>query len=399
MGAPKVSITVTNNNLGRVVNTADGVAGLVATGTAPSGLALGASKQGFSLADFEAVGITSSYDTTNTTNVWKNIKDFYSLAGTGKELWVMIVAKTTLMTTMCDTASTILKKLLNDAGGTIRLVGVTRVPDVSYTPTYAGQLDPDVAAAQAKLQQLYTEFAAEFKPFRAVIDGRDFQGTIGSLLDQRASATSCVGVVLSTDVSGSKNANVGLALGRLAANPVQRNIGRVKSGDLGIQAAFLTGQTTDTKTFTAATGGQIDSIHDKGYIFARKFQGKNGYYFNDDNTSAPLTDDYSQLARGRVIDKAITIAYQTYVDEILDDLELDQDGFMQPALAKSYQAKIKSAIDLAMTANGEISRCRVSMNAKQNVLSTDEVDVDLFIIPKGYGKEIKITLGFENPAA
>lgn len=396
MSAPKVSVVVTNGALGQVLNTDDGIAALIATGTAPASLALGTSKQGFSLAEFEAVGITESYDTTNTTNVWKNIKDFYAQAGTGRELWVMILAKTVLMETMCDTATvTGLKKLLNDAEGKIRLVGVTRVPDGAYTPVHAGELDPDIAAAQAKLEALYAELKAEFRPFRTLIDGRDFQGDVGDLLDQRAAAYPSTGVVLATDVSGSENAAVGLALGRLAANPVQRNIGRVKDGDVGVQAAFLTGQTTDVKTFTL---GQIDSLHDKGYIFLRKYQGRNGYYWNDDPAAAPLTNDYSNISRGRVIDKSIVLAYQTFVDEILDDLVLDAQGFLLPAIAKSYAAKIKSAIDLAMTANGEISSCRVTIEAKQNVLSTNKVALKLYIIPVGQAKEIEVTIGFENPA-
>ena len=396
MSAPKVSVVVTNGALGQVLNSADGVAALICTGTAPVGLALGTSKQGFSLADFEAVGITAAYDTAQTTNVWKNIKDFYSQAGTGRELWVMILAKTVLMTTMCDTATvTGLKKMLNDAEGRIRIVGVTRVPDGGYTPVYAGQLDPDVAAAQAKLEQLYAELKLEFRPFRTLIDGRDFQGTLGTILDQRAAAFPSTAVVLSTDVSGSDNAAVGLALGRLAANPVQRNIGRVKDGDVGVQAAFLTGQTTDLKTFTL---GQIDALHDKGYIFLRKYQGRNGYYWNDDPTAAPLTDDFSNISRGRVVDKSIVISYQTFVDEILDDLLLDAQGFLLPAIAKSYAAKIKSAIDLAMTANGEISSCRVAIDAKQNILSTNKVALKLYIIPVGQAKEIEVTIGFENPA-
>ena len=393
MGAPKVTVIVSNGALGQVANTNDGVAGLVMTGVLTAELALGTSAQIFSLAEAEALLLTEAYDAANTTNVWKTIKDFYDQAGTGKELWIMIVAKTTTMASICDKDSAILKKLLNDAQGTIKIVGVTRVADGAYAPVYAGGLDPDVAAAAAELQLLYNEFKAEFKPFRALLDAREFQGVIGDLTNFRASAFNAVGILLGTDVSGSDNAAIGLALGRLAANPVQRNIGRVKDGDVGIQAAFLTGQATDTKTYSLA---QIDSIHDKGYIFLRKYNGKNGYFWNDDPTAAPLSDDYSSIARGRIIDKAIVLSYQTYIDEILDEIQLNTDGTMQAAVIKSYQAKIKTVIDAAMTANSEISSCRVSIDPKQDVLATSKVEISLFITPVGYAKEIEVTLGFEN---
>ncbi len=398
MAAPGISITLANGALDAVITTEDGVAGIVMTGVAATGLALGVSKQLFTLAEAEAIGITSAYDVTNTTNVWKTIKDFYAEAGSGKELWIMIVAKTSTMSTICDTANSILKKLLNDADGRIRIVGVTRVPDGAYVATYTGQLDADVIAAAAKAHALHNEFRAEFKPFRTVLDGRDFQGTIGSLSDLKASAFNSVAVCIGTDVSGSKNASIGLVIGRLAANPVQRNIGRVKDGDLGIQAAFLTNQSTDTKTFTIVSGGQIDQIHNKGYIFMRKYPNRNGYYFNDDPTAAPATDDYDSIALGRVIDKAIIVTQKTYVDEILDDLEVGEDGFLLAAIAKSYQAKIDKALLSAFNQPGkdkEVSSVSSEISAQVNIVVTGIIPIKVRVTPKGYGKQLVIDLGFE----
>lgn len=396
MALPKVSITLLNNQLGQTAQTEDGIAGLIMTGIATGSIALGESKQLFSLADAEALGLDASYDTINTTNVHKTIADFYRLAGDGAELWIQIVANTTLMATICDEASDILKKLLNDASGRIRIAAVTRVPDGAYTPEYADQLDPDVIAAAAKAQALAESFSGQFKPLRIILDGRDFQGNTGTLLNLKLSTYNRVAIMLGTDVSGSDNAAVGLALGRLANIPVQRNIGRVKDGDLGIAAAYLTGQTT---LIDALTSAQQDQVHDKGYIFMRKYPAKNGYFFNDDPTATASTDDYNSIARGRVIDKAITIANSVYTDELLDDLDVDDNGFIDAGVVKDYQGKIKAAIDAQMTINNEISGARVVIDPKQNVLANNKVSVDLFIRPKFYSKEIAVTLGFENPNA
>lgn len=396
MGLPKVSITLLNGQLGQTAQTQDGIAGLVMTGVAVTDeIALGESKQIFSLADAEGLGLTAAYDTTNTTNVHKTIKDFYAQAGDGAELWIMIVAKTTLMATMCSNASTILKKLLNDAGGRIRIAGVVRVPDGSYSPTYADQLDPDVIAAAAAAQTLANEFATAFKPVRVILDGRDFQGNTGTLLNLKLSTFNRVGVVLFTNVSGSDNAAVGLVLGRLANIPVQRNIGRVKDGEIGIANAYLTGQTALIESLTST---QQDQVHDKGFIFARKYAAKNGYFFNDDPTATGATDDYNMIARGRVIDKAIVIANQVYTEELLDDLDVDDNGRIDAGVIKDYQAKIESAIEAQMILEDEISGVRAVIDPKQNVLSTNKVNVQLFIRPKFYSKEIAVELGFENPA-
>ena len=395
MGLPKVSITLLNNQLGQTSQTEDGIAGLLMTGIGTGSIALGESKQIFSVADAEALGLDAAYDTTNTTNVYKTIVDFYEQAGDGAELWIQIVAKTTLMEDMCDEANDILKKLLNDAGGRVRIAGVVRVPDGAYTPVYADQLDPDVIAAAATAQTLATSFAAAFKPVRVLIDGRDFQGNTGTLLNLKLSSYNRVGIVLFTDVSASDNAAVGLVLGRLANIPVQRNIGRVKDGDIGIAAAYLTGQAALIESLTST---QQDQVHDKGFIFARKYPAKNGYFFNDDPTATAASDDYNSIARGRVIDKAITITNLVYTEELLDDLDVDENGFIDPAVIKDYQGKIKKEIDAQMTIEDEISGARVVIDPKQNVLSTNKVVVQLFIRPKFYSKEIAVTLGFENPA-
>lgn len=395
MALPKVSITVLNGQLGLTANTDDGVAGLLMTGVATANIALAEVKQIFSVADAEALLLTAAYDVTNTTNVYKSIKDFYSLAGTGKELWIMIVAKTTLMATSCDTANDILKKLLNGASGRIRICAVTRVPDGSYTPVYAGQLDPDVAAAAAKAHQLAGEFASAFKPVRIILDGRDFQGNTGTLTDLKTLTYNRVQVALFTDVSGSDNAAVGLVLGRYAAIPVQRNPGRVKDGDIGIQTAYLTGQTTLIETLASSAQ---DAVHDKGFISVRKFATKSGYFFTDDPTAVAATDDFSSFARGRVIDKAIVITNQVYTEELNDDLDTDDNGRIEAGVIKEYQSKIKSALDLEMTANGNVTSISPSIDPTQNVLATNKVKIKISLRPKFYSKTIEVELGFENPA-
>jgi hypothetical protein len=398
-GRPKVSITVLNGQLGQITPTADAVAGLLMTGIAATGtggsIALGETKLITSVTQAEGLGLTAAYDTTNTTNVHKSIVDFFAQAGEGAELYINIVAKTNLMAAMCDTANNILKKLLNDANGRIRICAVTRVPDGAYTPVFTTQIDNDVLNAFPKAHALAEEFAAAFKPVRILLDGREFQGNTTTLIDLKGYTYNRVAGVLFTDVVSSKNASVGLVLGRLAAIPVQRNIGRVKDGDIGITNAYLTNQSALIDSLGAAVE---DLVHDKGWIAVRKFTGKNGWFFNNDFTACANTDDYNHLGRGRVIDKAIVIAYQVFVEEILDDLDVDDSGRIDAGIIKDYQSKIKSAIDLQMTGEDEISSCRVVVDPNQNVLSTSKVKVQLFITPKFYSEEIAVELGFENPA-
>jgi hypothetical protein len=411
MARPKVSISLLNGQLGQVTPSEDGVAALLMTGVATANIALGESKKITSVEEAEDLLLNAAYDVTNTTNVYKSIVDFFKEAGEGSELWIMIVAKTNLMAAMCDVANSMLKKLLDDAGGRCRIAAVTRVPDGAYVAAYTNQIDTDVINALPKAHALAEDFATKFKPVRIILDGRDFQGNTTTLGDLKALYEyNRVQVALFTDVSASDNAAVGLLLGRYANKPAQRNPGRVKDGAVGkhafdssgqfvttepIENAYLTGQST---LIEALTDAAQDAVHDKGYVSLRKYASKTGYFFTDDPTAAPADDDYNSFARGRVIDKAIVITNEVYTEEILDDLEVDENGRIEAGVIKDYQSKIKKEIDAQMTTPGNISSCRVVIDPKQNVLSTNKVDIDLYLTPKFYSKEIAVRLGFENPA-
>jgi Protein of unknown function (DUF2586) len=392
MALPNVSITLANGGLGQVIPNEDGVSGIVFNGVAASGLALGVSKQGFSLADFEAVGITKGYDTTNSVGVWRHISDFYTAAGNGSELWVMLVSQATSMATILDKTTNNAKKLLSDATGRIRLLGVVRYPGSGYTPsTTTNQMDADVLAALINGQALADDQRSVFAPVSIVVEGYAYTGTASGLPDLKLRTNPNLSVLIGDKVSGPGSA-IGLLLGRLAGDPVQRNPGRVKSGALPVNAAYL-----GTATIESAPTSPI-AIHDKGFITLRTFPGRAGYYFSDAPTADLVTSDYNLLPRVRIINKIIRIAYQTYVNEILDEILIDAQGRIETVQAKYYQEIIATQINTAMTANGEISSVTAFVDTEQNVLSTGKFCVRLEVVPVGYSNTIEVKLGFNNPA-
>lgn len=389
MALPKISISLTSGALGLVAPGADGVCGMVLNGVAATSLALGTSKQGFSLADFIAVGIDAAYDTTNSVKVYRQIKEFYDEAGDGAELWVMLVSQATNIQTILDKTTSNAKKLLDDSAGRIKFLGVCRNPAGGYTPsTSANQIDLDVVNALTTGQALTDDMQAAFRPISIVIEGYAYTGTTSGLADLKAKTSKNLSVLIGNSESGARAA-IGLLLGRLASVPVQRNPGRVKDGALLITAGYLGTSAFESVEASAA------AIHDKGFITLRKYTGKAGYYFSDDPTAVAATDDYSSLARVRVINKAIRIAYSTYVEEILDEVEIDPTtGFISAAKAKYYQSLIERAVNTAMA--GEISGFSAYVDPTQNVLSTNKICIDARIVPFGYAKEIQVSLGFSN---
>lgn len=393
MALPGVSLLLQNGGLGLAPLSDDSVVGIVFNGVAATSLALGTSFQGFGLDDFEALGIDAAYDTTNTVKVWHTIKEFYDAAGDGAELWIMLVSQATTVEAILTKTNTHAKKLLDDAGGRIRILGVGRNPAGGYSPnTSANQIDLDIVNALTTGQALADDMQAAFKPVRIVLEGYAYTGTASGLPNLKAQTKPNMAILIGNSESGARSA-IGILLGRLAAIPVQRNPGRVKDGALPITAAYLGTATLESNQ------GASTSIHDKGFITLRTYPGKAGYFFTDDPTAVAATNDYSSLARGRVIDKAIRIAYTTYVEEILDEVEIDPStGYIATVKAKYYQALIENAIGTAMVGENEIVSVAAYVDPTQNVLSTNKICIDIRIVPYGYAKAIEVRLGFTNPA-
>ncbi|WP_297096381.1 DUF2586 family protein [uncultured Draconibacterium sp.] len=395
MSLPEVVISVKNGNLGGGAELADGVAGIIVSGdTAPDAenFKIGEAKQFFSIGEVKDAGLDAQYDIDNATNAFKQVADFFTVAGDGAEIWVMVIAKTETLEDICDIASgnAYANTMLEAADGRIRLLAVSRITDAAYVPSYAAGIDDDVVAALGKLNALAVAKAGDMEPFIGIVDGRDYQGDSGTLEDLTGLGFNRVVGVIAGDVE-TGSAGVGLLLGRLAADPVQRKPGRVKTGAIPIANAYF----TDGTKVTRALAEVLDA---KGWVVMTPYPQRSGVYWGVDHTCSSADDDFSTIVNRRVIDKAVLIAYSTYVTEIMDEVEVDDDGKLQPGVVKYFEGKILNAINNGMTANSEISSVTAFVDPKQNILSTEKLVVALEIVPVGYTKTIQVNLGFSNPA-
>ena len=385
MALPNVRINIEGGQLGLVAPSADGVAGLVVAGVAASELGLGEPIKITSLAAAVSLGIDADYDSTNSLSVYRSIYQFYNQAGNGAVLWIMIVANNVVTSEIVDKANVDgAVKLLNAASGAVRLLAVSGTP----TNIYSDELDGDTIIAINKAQILAEEYQANWKPVIVLLDGFNWQGNEGATKDVRQLDKKYVGVVLGSDVS-TKTSFVGLVLGRLAAIGVQRSLGRVRDGDIGITKAYLT-DGTDVEV-----AGSLNGLHDKGYIIPRKYVGKAGYYFNFGNNCAAATSDFSSIERVRTIEKARLLAYGVLLEELNDEVDLDAStGQLAGAYVKEIQGKIENAINLSMTNQGELSGVVCTIDETQNVLSTENLEVIIELVPKGVNKTITTTLRY-----
>lgn len=392
MSLPNVTIVLGNGNMGGLALSDDGIAGLILTGTAVAGkLELGKVYTLGSTRDLSKLGITAD----NNPLLNKEILAFYAAAGDGAELHLLAVSEATTLTQLCgNDADSPLNTLINSAAGRIRLVGVNRNPPADYSPVKEKGLDKDVITAVAAANQVAEGFLARIAPFRLFLPASAWDGQTAGIYQPREGSYNRVAVVLASDGKFGKSetysAAIGQVLGRASKIGVHQNLGRVRDGAIA-PTGFLTDGKTPEDHFS-----ELNLLDDAGYIFYRTFVGKNGYYLNGDPMATATTDDYGYLSAGRVIDKALVIAYKTYIDDILDNITVDPDkGTLLVPVCKGFEAAIERAVNTNMS--GEISGFTAYIDPNQNILASGVMNVVCKIVPLATLREITVHLSLNNP--
>jgi hypothetical protein len=386
MSLPNIQFNISSNGLGLSQAEIQKIPGFVLTGVTVAGVSkvtVGNSYQIFSLEEAVNLGITEGG--TNDF-AYKQIKQFYDEAKKGAELWFMLVASTVTMEDQADITKDYARKLLSDAKGKIRILGLLKKSGVAEIITNG--LDNDVHLAVVKAQALAQDFADRFYPVRVFISGNKFSGVVADLKDYATTNYNKVAILIA-NTDGSKEAAIGLALGRLASIPTQRKLSRVKDGAIEpFEAYFTNGATVST------LDGAWDAIDNKNYTFMRSFANLSGFYFTGDKTLTLPTDDFNSLARGLVMDEGVLIAYTTLVQELSDEIPVTDAGTIHPAIIKGWQNAIEAQIKSNMVEEGKLSGVKAFIDENQNVLQTNNVNVQLQLLPVGYSDFITVNIGF-----
>ena len=387
---PRIKIQFLNGQLGTVGESPDGLFALVCGAKAVTKtLELGKAYTLQSLDSLEKLGVTKD----NNPRLYKHVQEFYTEAEEGTKLVIFPVDKAKTFTELCDKDSGAIKELIIITNGALR--GIFVAGDGREATVTTNGLDNDLFTALPKAQQL-AEWATTtlYAPLFVILEGRGYKG--GAVKDLSKETYNRVGVLIGDTVKASEGAAVGVMAGRLAMLPVQRNLARVKNGALKPLEMFL-GEKPVEESVEA-----ISDLYDARYITPRRYVGKSGYFFVEDQLVCNPTDDYAQLTRRRTIDKAYRIAYQALLDFMLDEMSLNEDGTMLQGIIMSWQQTIEDAVNRTMTAAGELSAdvngsggCKAYIDPTQNVLSTSRVNIVLKVRPFGYARYIDVALGFQ----
>jgi hypothetical protein len=289
------------------------------------------------------------------------------------------------LTQMVDnTLATSAKKLLADAQGKCRLLGIFRKPPGGYSGG-ANFIDSDVPTAITNSKVFAEARLAELAPVRVLIEGRVQNFAAGNTLTPKTSTNGFAGVVLGGTLNDG-SASVGLALGRAVKYGAEIKLGKVANGPLAISNAYVGNQALKDVL-------NLATLHGDGFISLMTHPQKAGYFFGIDRMAS--VDDYRLLAYGRIVDKAAIIAAAVYTEQIEGEIDVEANGNIASYVVSDLEEQIKQQINVAMGA--QISGVEVTINPAQNIINTGKLTVKLRIRPKGYTSFIDVELGLIAP--
>lgn len=393
--------------LNRQLPSEDGISGLVASGAIAVGssFALNKTYEFRSLRDAEKIGIDTAYDDTNDILIHYHISEFFRLSPSGI-LYFMGVADSVSMEDICDKANSYAAKLLLDAKGKIRQVGIMLNPATGYTPTITNGLDNDVYDAIAKADALAIDAETSYRPVDFILEGRAFSGDPAELTDLHTLDKSNVSVTIlqDSDIASLKAeyadyASVGTVLGLLSSAKVNENIGWAEKFNIQDEAAerYLNPGLSSGDLLSEVSEDDLDTLDEKGYIIPEIIIGSAGVFISDTYTCIALDSDFCYIENNRTIKKAIRLVYTRLAPKVKRPIKVDKStGQLPTEVCKYFQSEAKSALEV-MLRGDECSDVDAFVNPAQNILSTSELVVEIEVTPTGTARKIRVPIGFNNP--
>lgn len=423
MGSLK-GVNIQRGTIGASVNgNRDSIVGLLATGVAVaadeangiSGIALGQTVKLTSLTDAEAYGINEAYDSTNSLSVFRHISEFYRMFPNGT-LYLMLYSGNM----EAAFAEEFAKKLIVDANGEIRILGIANTPSTGET-AYLNGFPEDVFGSIQLAQQLYDWAFSAFRPCQVILEGRDFNATNAAAAQDLRNITISNQVLEAFKVSvciaqdwkyadgldaiRKKMADLGTMLGSIAKKAVNENIGEVEGGNLVdvTNNKWLVAGLSNHQT-VAGWDSQLEALDSKGYVFAISYTGIAGYYWNNDHTCTPIKKDKDgyfneyTISYGRTHDKAVRDLRTCLLPKVKSTQPVDPStGKLPQALVTYFERLADDDVFNTMAAEGLITAGKTTVDPNSDLLiSPRELKVSFVLVPTGQIDEIKGTINLKT---
>jgi hypothetical protein len=406
-----IKFTRNTRGTGRTSPNTDGYKGLILNGVAvEDGVQLATSYELNRIEDAEDIGITAEYDIDNKVLVHYHIDEFFRGKPDGK-LFIWLTAQTVTLTQMCDKTLAHATQFLKENKGKIKTLGVARNPATGYTATLTTGLDADVLTAIDKAQALCNLQKTLNRPLTIILEGKQLNGSISSVLDLHTKNAGDVAVVILQDLDiaaldalFAKHAAVGTALGACGKRRVNESIGFVGTTENGtnlqdaatgrwLRPGLSNNQPLSFFNDDPETGDFV-LLDGKGFLLGETFDDYPGVYFGNDNTCGDLETDFTSIRASRVESKAHRTLYLALIPSIRSTQLIDPEtGFLATTTAMALEAIGNEAIAKNMA--GEVSGFKTIIDPEQNLITTNNLNVQFEIVQTGTLNKISGTITYK----
>lgn len=401
-------VNITKGRVGANTLTAsDGISALIIACPAPAGLAHGVAKTFFNPNDVTAAGFTEAFDTAENVNATRHLTEFYRIAGEGQKLYVMVVPQDTTMVEILEDAA-FAKKLIVAAKGEIRQLAVA-VNDEAETITMLNGLPADVYNSIPKAQALYNWAFENNFPLQVVLEGYSYKGAASSAADLRDIENvdaNKVSIVIGQDYdhaetktgNAQKLADVGTALGTIAAATVEQNIGDNEVFNLtdATRSKWLR-PALSSHELNEDVFSDLQTLEDKGYIFGLNYTGLEGVRWNGDHVCAKVVQDAEgninehTIAYGRTHDKSLRLLRTALLPKVKKSYPVDPSNGQLPIGVQKYFKGIGDEVFAGMVRRKEISAGEMFVDPTSDLVTEKVLKTTYRIVPYGTIGEIKGT--------
>lgn len=400
-----VNLNKLNGSLGRSNPTLDNVFAFVCplpVADRPAGFDATKSHVLLQPGDADALGFTSSLDANKKIRIKQSIDSFYSYAPEAT-VHLIIVTPVTPILIMQDPAFLSALRAAKDVKG-LAIVGTTSTVDDLFAMAEEVQLTINDLASEKRLID-FVLLEGKGKAEYELSDYPDFRtlnaANVTPVIAQDFDAASL-------DVAYKYHADVGSALGMLAARGVDENLGstdiKVKPGaskgdltyPLSTPGRYTSPALSDGRLVGDLSGADKKSLTDKGYIYAGSYEGFNGVFFNDAPTSVQPQSDYAYIENNRVWNKAARLIRNAMIPYVKGKIKKDpQSGYIKSTTILTWTNAIAKVLTAMMTAD-EISAFDVYVDPKQLPSPTTPVKARVLVLTDGIAHEFDIDLGLTN---
>jgi hypothetical protein len=386
MAIPNLTFNIGQGGLGRPLPGKDhysGYVGYIANADLPTGFTTNVrEKVVYSITDAETLGFAEG-SATNGEH-WYHINQFFYQ----NPLGVLYIG-------LYDIAAidySKIKTLQIFADGDIRQVGV---------------YDPSTALSTTNINTLQTHadtLVADYMPL-LVVYACDTSGTAdqSTLADLSALTSERVMVTIGQDgdadgaalftTSTDSITDLGAFLGALSLAKVNESIAWIQKFSAINGAEFVVPAFGNGDLVKSYSTSKLNTIETRGYNFQRKIQGSSGTHWIEPRTCIAASNDFAYAYNIRTMDKATRGIRSFVLPNLSGPITLNSDGTLREetiALLKNDAGKHL----IQMERDQEISAYKVEIDSSQDVLSTGELEMTIFIVPVGVAKQITINIGF-----